>query len=222
MKDKIGLPNQLFIHTISALEVDDAIKNAQTDNHDTIQQLCQKYPLQVRQQGWHLQNCLVIVGNDNLRRGVISLYHNFPTAGHPGGQKTLINITCDYWWPTIRTDVADFVKGCATCQATKPRTTQPKPLLFPITMHADMLPFKTIALNFIIKLPQRNEHDTILLITDQGAFKATIFLPCKETIDALGVARLYAHHVFPHYGVPKRIISDRDMQFTALLTKELC
>ena len=220
--EEITLPNHLFIRTISASELDDAVKTAQINNDTTIQTLQRQYPLQILKGTWHLNNRLIVVGNDDLKRGIISLYHDFPTAGHPGGHKTLINMACDYWWPTMRTDIANFVKGCAICQATKPRTTQPKPLLYPITMHTDMLPFETIALDFIVKLPQSNGYDTILSITDQGASKATIFLPCTEKIDALGVAKLYAQNVFPHYGILKRVISDRDTRFTASLTKELC
>jgi hypothetical protein len=162
------------------------------------------------------------VGNNDLRRGVIHLYHDFPMAGHPGGQKTLSTITKDYWWPTIRLDVIEYVKGCATCQMTKPRTTQPKPPLHPITNEPDTLPFDVIALDFITKLPDSHRHDTILSITNQGCSKAALFLPCSEQIDAQGVARLYAQNVFPHFGIPKKVISDRDTRFTAKFTKELC
>jgi hypothetical protein len=52
--------------------------------------------------------------------------------------------------------------------------------------------------------------------------KATLFLPCQEQIDAEGVAKLYANQVFPHFGIPKKLITDRDTQFTAKFTKELC
>jgi hypothetical protein len=162
------------------------------------------------------------VGNDKLRRGVISLYHNFPTAGHPRRHKTLSSILCDYWWPTMRTDVTNFIKGCTTCQMTKPRTTQPKPPLFPITPEPGTLPFETIVLDFITKLPESLGHDTILSITNQGCSKVALFLPCKEQIDIQGVARLYAQNIFPHFGIPKKVISDRDTQFTAKFTKELC
>src|SRR6266576_4850927 len=106
-------------------------------------------------------------------------------------------------------------KGCATCQSTNPRTNQPKPPLYPITTEPRALPFETIALDFITKLPDSEGNDTILTITDQACSKATFFIPCKETIDAEGVASLYAQKVFPHYGVPKRVISDRDTRFTA-------
>ena len=221
-QDEIGFPNHLFIREISALDLDDAITAAQTNNVDEIQSLQQCHPLQNDNHRWHLNHRLVVVGNNKLKRGVISLYHNFPTAGHPGGQKTLTAIACDYWWPTLRKDVIDFVKGCATCQATKSRTNQAKLPLYLISAEPGTLPFETIALDFITKLPLSNNHDTILSITNQGCSKATIFLPCKEQIDAQGVARLYARHVFPHFGIPKKVILDRDTRLIAAFTKELC
>ena len=221
-EEEIGLPDHLFIHDISALDLDDAIRNAQTCNHDTITQLLNHHPLTKTTEGWTVTGRLVVVGNNELRRGVISLYHDFPTAGHPGEWKTLSMITRDYWWPEMRKDITEFVKGCAICQSTKSRTMQAKPPLYSISTTADTLPFKTIALDFITKLPKSGNNDTILSITDQGCSKATIFLLCTETIDAEGTTRIYAQHVFPHYGIPKRVISDRDTRFTAKFTNELC
>jgi transposase InsO family protein len=52
--------------------------------------------------------------------------------------------------------------------------------------------------------------------------KACIFIPCHETIDAAGTALLYATYVLPHYGLPSRIISDRDPRFMAAIIQELC
>ena len=33
---------------------------------------------------------------------------------------------------------------------------------------------------------------------------------------------MFATQVFPHFGVPTKVISDRDMRFTSHFTKELC
>jgi hypothetical protein len=55
----------------------------------------------------------------------------------------------------------------------------------------DALPFQTIALDFIVKLPISNGYDSILTITDHDCSKAAIFIPCNETINAEGVAELY-------------------------------
>jgi len=49
-----------------------------------------------------------------------------------------------------------------------------------------------------------------------------ILVPCQETIDAEGVAKLFKDRVFPFVGLPKKIISDRDPHFTSAFFKELC
>jgi transposase InsO family protein len=65
-------------------------------------------------------------------------------------------------------------------------------------------------------------NDTILMITDHNVSKASIFLPYKETIDAVGIAELYATHVFPHYRIPLKVISNRDPHFNSAFTTDLC
>jgi len=75
------------------------------------------------------------------------------------------------------------------------------------------LPFETITMDFITKLPPSGGFDTILTITDTDCTKASIFIPCVEAIDIEGVAQLYLHHIFPSYGIPKKIISDQDPRF---------
>jgi len=96
------------------------------------------------------------------------------------------------------------------------------PPLSPITPVENARPFETIAMDFITKLLPSGGYDTILTITDTDCTKASIFLPCKEAIGSEGVAQLYLTHVLPHYGLPKKIISDRDPRFTSCFGKELC
>ena len=151
---------------------------------------------------------------------MISLYHNSPTAGHPGITKTTQLIAKDCWWPGMKHTIANYIKGCAICQSKKNNPTNPKPPLFPIPSDMYTLPFTSITLDFIVKLPQSNNYDTILTITDTFS-KASIFIPCNETIDAEQTATLYATYVLPHYGLPSQIISDRDPRFTSILTREL-
>jgi hypothetical protein len=58
--------------------------------------------------------------------------------------------------------------------------------LFPITPTSD-LPFQTIAVDFITKLPPSQGFDTILTVTDHDVSKASIFIPCQESIGSEGV-----------------------------------
>ena len=77
-------------------------------------------------------------------------------------------------------------------------------------------------MDFITKLPPSGGFDTILTITNMDCSKASIFIPCNETIDSEGVAMLYLTNVLPHYGLPKKIISDRDPRFTSRFGQALC
>ena len=82
------------------------------------------------------------------------------------------------------------------------------PPLMPITPAENAHPFETIAMDFITKLLPSGGYDTILTITDTDCSKASVFLPCNETINSEGVAQLYLTHVLPYYGLPKKVISD--------------
>jgi len=171
---------------------------------------------------WHHGTALVVVADNALRRGVISLFHNHVMAGHPGITKTLQLLSQYYWWPNMKTFVTEYIKGCATCQMTKVNTHPAHPPLFPITPAENARPFETVAMDFITKLPQSGGYDTILMVTDTDCSKASIFIPCNEAIDTEGVALLYLNHITLHYGIPRKIISDRDVCFTSKFAVELC
>jgi hypothetical protein len=104
----------------------------------------------------------------------------------------------------------------------KPRNNQPKTPHNPIPPEHYQTPFGMIALDFITKLPTSQGNDTILTITDHNCSKAALFFPCKETITAEEVAELYGKHMFPHYGIPCKVISDRDPRFMGRFMTTLC
>jgi hypothetical protein len=79
-----------------------------------------------------------------------------------------------------------------------------------------------ISWDLITDLPKREGFDSILTIVDHDCSKAALFFPCSKEIDAIGVAAIYARQVFPHYGVPQRIISDRDPCFTVTFARAVC
>ena len=158
---------------------------------------------------------------NDLKRGVIHFYHETPSAGHPGIGNTYELMKRDFWWPNMKQDVEQYVKGCAACQANKINTHPLKPTIFPITPVNGLL-FQTIAMDFIMKLPKSGKYDTILTITDHDCSKAAIFIPCQETITAEGVAALYVCHVYPRYGILAKVITDRDTRFTSKFAKGLC
>ena len=211
----------LFARTATLSSVDDRVCAHQLQQTTTLQQWATTYPLKQEGELFWYSNRLVIMEDSLLRRGVISLYHDLPTAGHPGISNTTWAIACDFWWPAMKKDVTEYVKGCATCQSQKNQPNKAQPPLFPISSETYSTLFSSIAMDFIVKLPPSESYDTILMITDTFS-KASIFIPCNETIDATHTAKLYATYILPHYGLPSHIISDRDPHFTSSFSKELC
>jgi hypothetical protein len=57
---------------------------------------------------------------------------------------------------------------------------------------------------------------------DHDCSKAVLLFPCKETIGTEDLMKLYFNKVFPYYGIPMKIISDRDPRLTSQLAKEIC
>ena len=225
------LPPKLFVQstTLACLfpqagalsTIDQCICSHQQTQQDLLNKWATTYPL-TQSGGLHWYgDRLVVMEDSSLKRGVISLYHDSIMAGHPGISNTMWAIAKDFWWPAMKKDVTEYVKGCSICQSRKNQSNKPKPPLFPIASDTYDTPFTSIAMDFIVKLPLSESYNTILMITDTF-LKASIFIPCNESINAENTAKLYATYVLPHYGLPTCIISDRDPRFTSTFSRELC
>ena len=159
--------------------------------------------------------------SDQFLRNVLQELHDHPTAGHPRRDETLRKVRELYQWPKMNQWIADYVKGCATCQQNKIQTHKKRTPIFGIMTTPDMKPFSQIALDLITGLPQANGKDAILTIVDHGCSRAAIFIPCTTTITGPGIAQMYLRNVYPWFGLPARVISDRDPRFTLHFGKAL-
>ena len=205
-KGVVVLPETMFIKSTTLQDppfstINESIIAAQATNFALIDPLIQPHNLSHPDNLWWKGNILIVVGDNNLKKGVLHFYHDTLVARHPGILNTFSLLKYDYWWPNMKQFVTDYVKGCAQCQANKANTHKSWPPLYPIKPQ-NTLPFETITLDFITKLSKSRGFDTILKITDHDCSKAALFIPYREEIDRSGVAQLYLRHIFPHYGLP--------------------
>ena len=117
--------------------------------------------------------------------------------------------------------ITNYVKGCATCQENKILTHKKKTPLYRITTPEGALPFQQVAMDLITGLPRHNDKDAILTIVDHGCSRVAVFLPCATTITGPGIAQLYLDNIYRWYGLPKKVISNCDPQFTSHFGKAL-
>ncbi len=145
---------------------------------------------------WWKDNQIIVARDNDLKRGVIHSFHNKPSTRHPGISNTYRLARWDTWWPNMKQNIKQYVKGCATCQANKVNTGPLKPAMILITLE-HTLPFQTVAMDFITKLPQSRKYNTILTIMDHDCSKAAIFIPCQEAISMEEVTRLLLKYLYP-------------------------
>ena len=69
-------------------------------------------------------------------------------------------------------------------------------------------------MDFIIGIPKgKNKNDSIFVLIDKLS-KATHFIPVKLTYKAVNIADIFLKEIFILHGIPREIISDRDVNFT--------
>jgi hypothetical protein len=122
----------------------------------------------------------------------------------------------------MHTFVQGYIRGCAHCQESKPIMHPNRPLVQPIYPESPSRPFSTIAMDFIVKLPNSQVYDSVLTITNHNCTKVDILLICREEMDSVDFAKLYLQHIFPFMGIPQRVISERDSHFTSKIFQEIC
>lgn len=154
-----------------------------------------------------------------LRTQVLREAHDTPLTGHLGCKKTQHLVSRNFWWPSMASDIADYVSTCDACQRHKSVNRKPMGLLQSIP-HPESK-WDTVTLDEIVSLPKtKSGHDALLVVVDKGS-KMVRYAAIKETITAPQLAKVFFDTVVCLFGIPKKIISDRGSKFTGHFWKEL-
>ena len=159
-----------------------------------------------------------------IRSEVISRHYDDPLTGHFGIDKTRELVGQKYYWPSLKKDVENYVRGYYVCLASKAVRHKPYGDLqsLPIPTHR----WKNLSMDFVTGLPlsadwKGDSYDSILVIVDRLT-KMVHYELVKVTIDAPGLAEVIIDVVVRHHGLPDSIISDRGAIFTSKFWSSLC
>ncbi|KAF1333232.1 Pol protein, partial [Globisporangium splendens] len=161
----------------------------------------------------------VVVPNDEgLRHRLLYEYHDSPSGGHLGREKTFLNLSRDYYWPHMYKWVRKYVRTCEICQRVKPSGSTQAPLRS-LAVPSDS--WKSVSMDFIFGLP-RDTHgrNGILVFVDRFS-KMVHLAPVSDKISAEKTAKVFVDVVFRLHGLPVEIVSDRDTRFTSKFCRAL-
>ncbi len=168
--------------------------------------------------GWLYKLNQLCVPQSDDRLILIREAHASSCGGHFGTAKTILNLQRHFYWPALPKQVEKFIRACSLCSQSKP-SNRKRGLYQPLPIPSR--PWESISMDFLSGLPTTfRKHDAIWVVVCRFSNMA-IFLPCHKTTSAAQTADLFFHHVWPHFGLPSSIISDRDSRFLSTFWRTL-
>jgi len=70
-------------------------------------------------------------------------------------------------------------------------------------------------MDLITDLPKSKGFDSILSVVDHGLTKGIILIPTMKEVTLEGIVALLMDNLFRRFGIPDKVISDRDLRFIA-------
>ncbi|KAE9277489.1 hypothetical protein PF001_g25632 [Phytophthora fragariae] len=161
---------------------------------------------------------IVVPLDDDLRARLIHEFHDTPSGGHLGREKTFASLSRDFYWLHMYKWVRKWVRSCEACQRVKPNPSKQAPLR-PLPVATDA--WASVSMDFVFGLPRDTQGRTGVLVFVDRFSKMLHLAPVAASITAKQTAAIFVDVVYRHHGLPSSIVSDRDPRFTSAFWREL-
>lgn len=155
-----------------------------------------------------------------LRLELLRLHHD--DKGHPGKDRTLFSLQLNYFWINMARDVARYCASCMLCQATN--ASSRKPAGFSQPHEIPDAPGASWSTDFI-ELPETKAGFNCCLVWTDRLTKYCILHPLRmdpaQPLTSLVTAQSFLDRVYPIFGLPLQITSDRGPQFLSQVWHDL-
>ncbi len=153
-----------------------------------------------------------------VRAAVLKLAHDHIMGGHLGVNKTFQRVSHYFYWPGLRTSVANYCRSCRECQMVgKPnQVVRPVPLC-PIPVMGE--PFERLILDCVGPLPKSREGHQYILSLMCAATRFPEAVPLRNLKAKTVVKELIKFCSL--FGLPRVIQTDRGTNFTSKVFKQV-
>ncbi|KAG3237320.1 hypothetical protein PI124_g17687 [Phytophthora idaei] len=146
-------------------------------------------------------NRIVLPNDYGLRMRIMYKYHDAPTAGRPGREKTYVLLPRDFYWD----HQYKWVRKYAPLQS----------------LSTPSECWQSISMDFGFGLPPDSKRRTGVVVFVDRFSKMVHLAAVPAEVTVVHTARLFVDMVFKHHGMPLDIVSDRDPRFTARFWQEV-
>ncbi|RVW48758.1 Transposon Tf2-8 polyprotein [Vitis vinifera] len=212
----------LNVFFVPQVQVWDEIRREANSNPymQRIGQLATKQPRQPYQ--WRnglvcYNNRIVVPPGSPLIHRLLREFHDTPMGGHSGILRTYKRLSQQFYWPSMRRSVHQYVAACDVCQKAKAETMSPAGLLQPLPIPCQV--WDDITMDFIDGLPRSDGKTSIMVVVDRLS-KSAHFIAIAHPYTAKTLANKFVEGVVKLHGMPRSIISDRDPVFISNFWQE--
>ncbi|KAG4040809.1 hypothetical protein PC123_g23656 [Phytophthora cactorum] len=131
---------------------------------------------------------VVVPNNYDLRMRIMYKYHDAPTAGHPGRERTYVLLTRDFYWNHQCKWVRKYVRACEVCQRVKPAAFSQAPLQ---SLPTPSECWQSISMDFVFGLPPDSKRRTSVLVFVDRFSKMVHLAAVPAEVTAVQTARLF-------------------------------
>jgi hypothetical protein len=186
------------------------------DDFASVYEACEKtaFGKFYRLDGYLFRGNQLCVPNSSMRELLVREAHGEGLMGHFGVRKTLDVLHEHFFWPKMKRDVERVCAGCITCRQAKSR-------VLPHGSPVPSAPWVDISMDFVLGLPRsRKGRDLIFMVVDRFS-KMAHFISCHKTDGTTHIADLFFKEIVWLHGVPRSIVSDRDVKFLSYFWRVL-
>ena len=147
------------------------------------------------------------------------LEYIYDRHAYGGIYRTFDRLRGSVYIPRMRKVIQEYIDGCPACQLSKPSRQLLYSQLRPVEAVPE--PLYDLSIDFIVGLPLTpDNYNALMTVTDKFS-KYVRLIPGNKKDSAETWAEYYFNCVYRFWGIPYRIISDRDPKFTSAFWKTL-
>jgi hypothetical protein len=113
----------------------------------------------------------------------------------------------------MKREIERYTQTCEECQKNKTLKKRKAELLQPLAVPNRVWEF--IAMDFVMQLLKTARGKTAIMVVVDKLSKQYHLVATRDEATSIDTAKLFVERIYSQHGMPRSIVSDRDLKFTA-------